>query len=129
MKTKRLTVLTVAVGVLVFSGPVLAHHAQSLYDREHPITVTGTVTEFEFANPHVQVYFEVKDENGTVVKWVAASGAPQSMYRLGWNKDSLKPGEQITVTGDPYKDGRKLLSIRRLVTPSGKELPVGARLE
>lgn len=129
MTNKLLAILAVAVGVLVLSGPVLAHHAQSLYDREHPITLTGTVTEFEFANPHVQVSFEVKDENGNVVKWVAASGAPQSMYRLGWNKDSLKPGEQITLTGDPYKDGRKLLSIRRLVTASGKELAIGARLE
>ena len=125
MKSKLLGGLAVAVGVLVVSLPVFAHHAGSLYDREHPVTMTGTVTEYMFTNPHVQIHFEAKDESGNVVKWVAESAPPQRLYRAGWNMKSLKAGDQITVSGAPYKDGRKLLSIRKLVSPSGQTLGKG----
>ena len=126
MKNKLFAGFSMAVGVLLLSGSLWAHHAGSLYDREHPVTVVGSVTEYLFTNPHVQIHFEGKDEGGNVVKWVAESAPPQRLYRAGWNTKTLKAGDQITVTGAPYKDGRKFLSIRKLVGPDGKVLSEGA---
>jgi len=126
MKNKLLAVLAVAVSLLVVSGPLFAHHSVTNYDREHPVTLTGTVTEFRFVNPHVLVIFEVKEEGGTVVTWAAGSAPPQRLYRAGWNTKTLKPGDQITITGAPHKEGKKEMSVIKLVGPTGQELTQGA---
>jgi hypothetical protein len=107
----------------VLVSPILlrAHHADSMYDKEHPITLHGTVTEFQFINPHPHIYFDVKDESGKVEKWIAESGSPPArMYNYGWKANALKPGDQFTVTGSPAKDGRKLLRILKMIGPSGQ---------
>jgi len=126
MNSRLLIVAVVTGGLLVVARPIFAHHAQSYYDRDQQVTFSGTVTEYAFANPHVQIHFDVKDENGTVTSWTAESGPPQRMYRVGWTKNSLKPGDQVTVTGAPAKDGRHMVSIQKLVAPEGKELTLGA---
>src|SRR6266404_7935847 len=99
----------IAIVLLAAAVPALAHHAGSLYDRDHNISVTGTVTKYEFMNPHTRITFEAKDDQGNIVKWVAESAPPQRLYRSGWRTDSLKPGDVITVTGFPMKDGSKYL--------------------
>lgn len=130
MKNRLLAVLAVAAGVLVISGPVLAHHAASNYETDKLITVQGTVTEFRFANPHPHVYFQVKDESGNVVDWIAESGGPPARwYNSGWRANALKPGDSITVTGGPSKDGRKMMRIRKIVAPGGKEWTEGAQAQ
>ena len=119
----------IATGILLgfmASTSLFAHHAGSLYDRDHNITVAGTVTKYEFTNPHTRIFFDVKDEGGNIVKWCAESAPPQRLYRSGWRTDSLKPGDQITVTGFPMKDGSKFITVRKLVAPGGKELTEGA---
>ena len=126
MKRKLFAVLASGVVLLLVARPVLAHHAGILYDKEHPITVTGTVTEFMFTNPHAQIHFEVKDESGAVTKWVAETAGPQRLLRLGWNAKTLKAGDQITVTGAQFKDGRKVLSIGKLVGGNAPVLTQGA---
>ncbi len=126
MKKNLSVVLAWGVSLLVVSGPAFAHHAGSTYDSEHQVTVTGTVTEFLFVNPHAQVRFEVKDDKGEVTQWTAESAPPQRLYRAGWTRNSLKPGDLITVTGAPAKDGRKFMSVRKLVAPSGQVLGQGA---
>ena len=122
MKNKRLAVFAVAAGLIVLSGPMFAHHAASTYDREHPVTLTGTVTDFQFINPHVLIVFEVRDEDGTVVAWVAGSGPRQNLERAGWNRQTLKPGDEIRVTGAPHKEGKKEVSVINLVGPAGQVL-------
>jgi uncharacterized protein DUF6152 len=122
---RLLTVLAVASGLLIAS-PMFAHHASSNYDREHPLTLTGTVTEFEFSNPHVLIHFDVKEADGSVSHWVAQSGPPKGLFKVGWNRESLKPGDSITVTGFPEKNGRKAMSVRNLKPPKGEDLTVGA---
>jgi len=107
MKNELLVVVTVAVCLLMVAGTMSAHHSPSLYDKQHPIKLTGTVTEFRFINPHIQIHFEVMDENGNVVKWIAHSSPPSKMYRRGWNRNILKPGDQITVTGGGRQRGQK----------------------
>ena len=126
MKSVLLVVMAVAVGVFVLAGPLFAHHAQSVYDREHPVTLPGTVTDYLFTNPHTQIRFDAKDANGNVTSWTADTSSPQRLYRVGWNKTSLKPGDPITVTGAPSKDGRHSMSIMKLVGPDGKVLGLGA---
>ncbi len=123
MKNKSLTVLVVAVGLLLFAAPLFAHHSAAMYDSEHPVTLTGTVTALKLINPHSLIRFEVKDENGNVVKWIAGMGPPQRMYRAGWRTDTLKPGDQITITGAPDKDGSKVMSVIKVVGPTGQVLP------
>ncbi len=117
MKEKLPITFSVILGLLMISGRVFAHHAPSIYDKAHPITLTGTVTEFRFTNPHVQVRFEVREKNGNVVKWIGHSSPPRKMYRVGWKRDTLKPGDEITMTGGPDKTGRKIMRILKLVGP------------
>ena len=126
VKNKLVMPFALVGSFLMLCGPMFAHHAGALYDSEHPVTLEGTVTKFAFINPHVQIHFQVKDENGNVVKWVAGSAPPQRMYRAGWNMKTLKPGDEITITCAPAKDGRKICSVRRVVGPNGKVLTQGA---
>ena len=83
-----------------------------------------------FFNPHVQVRFDGKEENGSMQSWVAVTGGPRGLFRIGWRRDTLKPGDKVTVTGGPSKDGKRHLSVRKLVvdsgSASGKILEVGA---
>jgi len=127
MENRLLAVWAVAIGVLVVPVLVLAHHAATNYETDKLITLQGTVTEFRFVNPHPHVYFQVKDEGGNVVDWIAESGGPPARwYNSGWRANALKPGDSITVTGGPSKDGRKMLRLRKMVTPTGKEWTEGA---
>jgi hypothetical protein len=93
------------VGLLAFCGPTFAHHGNVAYDEIHTITVSGTVTEIVWANPHVQIFLDVRDDKGKVVNWGIESQSPGILHRNGWNKTSLKPGDQITITLAPSKNG------------------------
>jgi len=126
MKNRLLMTVALAGALAVSASSLFAHHGLAPYDKDHPITLTGTVTDFEFTNPHVRVHFDVKEENGTVTNWVAESAPPQKMYRAGWSRISLKPGDAITVTGIVLKDGRKVMSVKKLVAPNAPILSEGA---
>jgi hypothetical protein len=91
--------------LLVVCGQVSAHHGNSAYDEEHQIALTGTVTEFVWSNPHCQIYLDVKDDHGKVVNWAIESQSPGILRRNAWTKFSLKPGDQITVTLAPARNG------------------------
>ena len=86
-------------------GPVFAHHGNSAYDETHWITISGTVTEFVWSNPHCQIFVDVKDDKGKVVNWAIESQSPGIMRRNNWTRNSLQPGDQITVTLAPAKNG------------------------
>ena len=123
MNKKILAGLALGVVLLFVAGPAFGHHnTAARYDEDTHVTLTGTVTEFRMINPHSLLSFEVKQEDGTVVEWEAEGGSPSGLYRRGWRTDDFKPGDGITVTGAPAKDGRPVMIIRKLVTPGGKEL-------
>jgi hypothetical protein len=126
MKSKLLAVLAAGVVFLLVSGPLFAHHGGVQYDTKHAVTVTGTVTEFMFTNPHVQIHFDVKDETGNVEKWVAETASPQRLFSFGWNAKTLKSGDKITVTGAQLKDGQKIVSVIKLVGGNAPVLTQGA---
>jgi hypothetical protein len=117
------------VGLLVISNLLLAHHSPTLYDTEHIITLTGIVTQYEFVNPHARIHFNARiSEVNADVKiemWVAESASPLRLYRAGWRNDTLKSGDQITVTGSPMKNRAKFLAVRTLTGPDGKILTQG----
>ncbi len=126
MRSKLFAVLAAGVVLLMVSVPMFAHHGGTQYDTKHPVTMTGTVTEYMFTNPHVQIHFDVTGENGSVEKWVAETASPQRLFGFGWNAKTLKSGDKITVTGAPLKDGNKIVTIIKLVGGNAPVLTQGA---
>jgi hypothetical protein len=122
IKNHRLVVLTMAVALLV-SGPVRAHHGTAnVYDVAKPVQMKGTITKFEWINPHNQIYFDVTDETGTVRHWIAATEPPQVMLERDWTRRSLKPGDEVTLFVFVAKNGAPVGNLQRLVLANGKEL-------
>lgn len=123
MRGKALLFAAVAAFV-VASQPVFGHHGGAAFDQSKTVTFTGTVTEMTFANPHVLVYWDVKDGEAAGSNWSGWLTAPNKLARAGWTKRTLNPGDKITVTGVPHKSGQHILQIRKLAGPDGKELPL-----
>lgn len=122
MKTIRLNYLLAATGLLVLCMPLWAHHGNAAYDDKNPITIKGTVTEFAWVNPHVQIYLDVKDDKGNVVHWSVETYSPGKLVRAGWTKDAVKPGDQVSILLIPAKSGSPVGFLHKLVLPNGKEL-------
>lgn len=125
MRNRLITVLTVAVGLLIVSVPLFAHHANAVFDVGKRITVKGIVTEWFWANPHCFLRLDATDENGRVVHWVVETQAPPNMIPFGWSKQSFKPGDEVTVTLEPVKNGQPLGRVLQAVLPNGKTLTAG----
>jgi hypothetical protein len=107
--------------------PLAAHHSfAAQYDRSKPITLKGTVTKVEWANPHIYFYLDVKEPDGAVHKWAVEGGAPNALYRNGWRKDSLQAGNEVTVEGWLAKDGSKLANMRSVVLADGRQVLGGS---
>jgi hypothetical protein len=111
-----------AVFLLVVSVSVFAHHGAASYDTSKMTTLKGTVTNIQWMNPHAEIDIEVADTSGKTEKYTVESVSPLGLSRLGWSKDSLKPGDQITVTGNLSKNGTHILRLKKIVFPGGKEL-------
>ena len=126
MRKTLVTVFAAAVGLLIVSGPLLAHHANAVFDVGKRVTVKGTVTEWFWANPHCLLRFDVKDDNGQVVHWVAETQAPPNMIPFGWSKQSFTAGDEVTITLEPVKNGSPLGRILQAKLPDGKALVAGA---
>jgi hypothetical protein len=121
--TRKLTVsLCTAVVVLLFAGPMFAHHGAAAYDTSQTTTLKGTVVDFEFINPHCQLFINVADESGNPVKWDGEFTNPGTLHRRGWTKDMFKPGDQITMIGNRAKNGANVLRVLRLQMADGKEI-------
>ena len=108
----------------VLSGSALAHHGSAAYDMSKSVTVAGTVTDFQFVNPHVLISIDVKDPSGKVEKWEGELTSPNHLARAGWTKSTLKPGDQVTLTGGPAKSGSLTMWIRK-ITKDGQEVSLG----
>jgi Family of unknown function (DUF6152) len=122
---KSLVIFSAAVVLLLLSlaASAYAHHGfVSWFDMSRSVTVKGTVTSFDWTNPHSYIYFDVKDDKGAVQKWSAELGAVAMLARAGWRKDTLKPGDEITLTGNPAKDGKPMMHLDKIVFANGQEL-------
>lgn len=125
MKNKFVTPFCLVVCLWIVGVPVFAHHGGSEYDLKNPITLKGTVTQYYWANPHCQVYVDVKDDKGKVVNWVIETLAPAVMKRAGWSSQMLHPGDVITITVVPSKTGAPVGMVRKLVLANGQEYGPG----
>ena len=120
---KEITAFVVAgIALLSASYPALAHHGRASYDVTRVFTIMGTVSDFQFSNPHVELYLDVKDEKGNIEKWIGEGTSPNMLVREGWSRRTIKPGDQITATGNPARNGANTMRIEKIVLPNGKEL-------
>jgi hypothetical protein len=122
MKSKRLVIFAVVLSPLIVSRSTYAHHGVAMFDMAHVTTVKGTVTDFEWTNPHAYVVLDVKDEKGNIEKWSAELGSPGMLARVGWRKNMVKPGDQITAVGNRARDGRTFMRLGKVVFADGQEL-------
>ena len=109
---------------LVIASPLLAHHEWPV-DGTTEVTIQGTVTGFAWGNPHVMIALDVR-ANGTIEKWNVGGSSPQFMTTCGWDKNTLKPKDVITVIGYRFRDGSHAARLRTIVMPDGKEMHYGA---
>ena len=126
MRKTLVALFTIASALSLLATPLLAHHANAVFDVGKRVTVKGTVTEWFWANPHCLLRFDVKDDNGQVVHWVAETQAPPNMIPFGWTKQSFTAGDEVTITLEPVKNGSPLGRILQARLPDGKTLVAGA---
>jgi hypothetical protein len=110
MKTLAVSAL---FAVALVAVPLFAHHGNAAFAPGKQLTLKGTVTEWVWANPHCWLKFDVKDDSGKVVNWVAETSNAADMVERGWSKRILQPGDQVTVTLQPVKNGKPVGRVQR----------------
>jgi len=125
---------TVAGGVILAAllawAPLQAHHAFAAeYDRDKPITLTGAMTKLEWTNPHARIYIDVKDDKGEVVNWDFELGPPNGLMRRGWNRNSLKTGQVVTIEGFVSKTNPHGANARAVKLPDGRQVFAGSSFD
>jgi hypothetical protein len=115
--------LIMMFGVFFVSGSLLAHHGEANYDTTNVVSVKGIVTSFQFINPHVQIFLDVKNDKSEIEKWIGEARSPSMLVRLGgWDKSTLKPGDVITASGHRAKNGSNILRLLKVTLPDGREM-------
>ena len=123
---KILSIAAMSASLILTAVPALPHHAFAAeFDVEKTLKLRGTVTKWELVNPHSWIRMDVKGADGKVVNWMIEGGSPNSLYRLGFNKDSLPPGTEIIVEGYQAKDGSNRGVGAKLTFADGRQLFLG----
>jgi hypothetical protein len=123
LKTKVIILLALIAGLLIPSAPVFAHHGYAAYDMTATRTLKGTITSYMMVNPHSQMNLDVKAADGTVEHWIIEGLGVRGMKSAGFDFDSLKPGDEISVTYSPAKSGAHAGVMQNVTMPDGKVLP------
>ena len=121
MRSRLVVVLAVAAGLLI-SLPLFAHHGSAVFDTGKEVILKGTVKEWVYSNPHCLLRLDVTGEDGKVAEWIAEGQAPNVIFPAGYRKDSFKPGDQVTVTVEPVKNGSPMGRILQAKLADGKTL-------
>lgn len=120
---KIIILMTTGLAALAVWVPTLAHHGFAAYLNER-VTVQATMTELRFVNPHVQLYFDVTNADGEIEHWQAELTAPNKLARGGWTKNTLRPADQIQISGEIARNGGRSIRIREIITANGESLPL-----
>jgi len=125
LKVKPFVLIAVIVSLLSISGSAFAHHGTANYDMTKVVTVKGTVTDFQFINPHTLILFDVKNDQGVIEHWQAEATSPNHLVRAGWSKDIIKAGDQISISGFRAKNGSTVMRFQKMVLANGQEISEG----
>ena len=122
MKAKLLGPLILVLLLFLLQASMFAHHGTSAYVTTQLVTLKGTVTSFDFINPHSEIRVAVTDASGHTVNWLCEAGSLNFLIRRGWSRNSVKPGDVVTIVGNPVKSGTTNLRLTKIVLANGKEL-------
>jgi Family of unknown function (DUF6152) len=122
MKAKPAACFLILAGLLAGSVSAFAHHGTVAYDPGAKVTLKGTIANFEWRNPHTQIHLDVAGDKGSVVHWNFEAQPPNILIHAGWTKETLKPGDQVTIIASPAKNGAPVGIIQKVVLASGEEL-------
>jgi uncharacterized protein DUF6152 len=125
---KLLSVFVIAAGLLLISGRAIAHHGVAGYDLTKTITVHGTVTKFEWSNPHCVIHMDAKNSGGEAQNWTIELAAPSLLTRMGWSKNVMKAGDEITADLHPAQNGAPVgisgtITFQLKIVVNGQPLP------
>lgn len=123
----RFAVLVSGASLFLATAPAFAHHSFAAeFDERQPITIKGCVTKLEWTNPHAHFYLDVTDEHGKVTNWDFELGSPNALMHEGWMRNSLKPGDDVTVQGFRAKDGSNLVNAKTVKLSDGRRVFAGS---
>jgi hypothetical protein len=122
MKNRLVIAFILLLGGFAASQPIFAHHSSAAYDMEHPVNLKGVVTNVEWTNPHVFIFLDVKDDNGSIEEWRVEGNSPNMLFRVGWKKEMIKAGDQLQVNGALAKNGSKVMRLISLTLANGQKL-------
>ena len=122
MKARLITAFAALALVAGAAAPALAHHSFAMFDFQASKSVTGTVEQFDWTNPHTFIWLEVPSASGATERYGFEGMSPNYLGRRGWSKSTLKPGDKVTVTFHPLKDGSKGGTYQKVTLSDGKEL-------
>ena len=113
----------IAVAAILLTVPfVFAHHGLARFDTSHIVTMQGTITKFDWINPHAYVYADITDQNGKRANWMLECGSLGMLSRFGWSPNVVKRGDKVTVYGFVAKDGSPYMALQKIDLPNGKSL-------
>ena len=125
--SKLLNFLSIAgISLVLFAYPAIAHHSMAMFDQTKIQNIKGTVTEFEWINPHSWLHVSVIGANGQAERWSITGGSPRNMSYIGWTPDIVQPGDEIEVAFHPARDGSRTGVLSTVVLSDGTELCNGA---
>ena len=122
MKNCRTLFVAACCFLALIPASVRAHHGTAAFDMVGVTTIKGTVTKFEWSNPHAYIYIQAKDDKGAVVEWTAEMASLGMLSRVNWKRDTVKPGDEITIYGNRAKDGRTVMRLDKIAFANGQEL-------
>jgi hypothetical protein len=123
--TRACCAALLAAGIFGAASPVLAHHSFTMFDMTKRVTLIGTITSFEWTNPHAYIEIDVPDEKGAVKHWSIELGSPSILMQSGWKFNSIKAGEKLTLIINPMKSGQAGGFLSTATLPDGRVLSNG----
>lgn len=121
MKSRLVIVWILLLAAPLIAQAVFAHHSSSSYDMEHPVNLKGVVNKMDWTNPHVFIYLDIKDDNGSAEEWRVEGNSPNMLTRAGWKSEMIKPGDTVQVNGAPAKSGSKVMRLISLTLANGQK--------